>query len=490
MNNPEAKYHNITQHCDYLEIQGTDAGAVIMTREDTPLLYENQSLLDHNRLQDLNHSNAESSLPRYYLFLMLMMGGVTGLSTVSITILADDCGVSPLKLGVVYLCQAVGSIIGSLLSNWLYVWFFKHIVLLCSGLFLAFLFFYFPSVISLYTLCLTYTLLGVFHVLVQIGCISLLRLSHKHRSMSDDLNDERSGNSGYWMALTQLCFSLGAFLMVFVFATNGGSSFTLDYAYCFMLTVGFIIIIVYMNPEDNVLPSNEPIITRDRYYNTHIDEVIEAPDDSVPEFDRKLVLPGAPEHYHGEILIGVTMLLINGVVLSISTFLPTFAEESSAEAKAIANYQVAMFWCASTTGHVIGVFDQYKLINKGNITLRISGWIIGACMCALFWFAFPYTMDSIWVCVTLIGFLSGPTNGYCLDLLQRITLPSILSTSIVIMIMNSGSLLVVFLCALIWDAGAGALTLVYVSFLALLLSTPFVWFARGSSYMPERISPL
>jgi hypothetical protein len=454
------------------------------TREDTPLLRPNvSSLAPYNTESQYGRESIQSStLELQYLLLMVLMGGVTGLTTFSITTLAENCGTSALSLGIIFMFQAIGSLIGGGLSVWLYSTFYNNMVLLYSGLFLSFLFLYVPNVTSLSVLCAFFTWLGCFHIIIQIGCITSLRKAHPHQHIkspkySTDVDNEGSVG-GYWIGLSQLAVAVGALL--FVFICSSGVSISLSYyTLCVSLTIISAMMITYVNPEDKVIDS---IPQTERYSYDHDGNEEEEVCDEQQE---NTAIPIYPSHYRAEILIGLSMCLLNGMSLSVSTYLETFADESAAESITVANYQVTIFWLAVCIGRLIGVMDQFELVSRENIVLRISGWSFASCVCALFWFGFPYTLDSIWVCVVLMGFLFGPTIGYCLDLLHRITLPTTASTALALMVMNVGGFIVVYIGAIIWNAGAGALTLVYVSFITLLLSTPFVWFARGISYIPE-----
>ena len=98
-------------------------------------------------------------------------------------------------------------------------------------------------------------------------------------------------------------------------------------------------------------------------------------------------------------------------------------------------------------------------------------------------FFFPRIPWIVAIAIALFAFFHGPTNGFCLDLNNRLTLPTEKSTSILMFGINCGDSFVPYIVASVWKFNNNnPVTLIYFMFGSLFIPFGLTPLAQALSY--------
>ncbi len=136
----------------------------------------------------------------FFLFYMGICGAVSMTVSYSITDLASHCGETATGLGIVFLWEAIGGIVGAISSVYLYHYFPGNWILIIVGWLLGGTLISMPFITDSVILEVAYFLVGIFAVIIHIGCLYLVRQIQKD-------------SAGHWLALTQAAVSIGSTLL-------------------------------------------------------------------------------------------------------------------------------------------------------------------------------------------------------------------------------------------------------------------------------------
>jgi fucose permease len=271
-----------------------------------------------------------------------------------------------------------------------------------------------------------------------------------------------------------------------------------------VISLGFIFVPFSANPKEE-----EQKPPPDRFYNTTSlqpnlercpsaeglqqqqsdpqDQLVRSESNSESEFELD------PPHYYAELVVGTAAFLVNGVNLIITSYLSSYADETGVESTTTAEYQIMVFWLFLTLGRVVGTIDQFYNVTDDNIVPRTDLWILSAVGSAFLWLILWNFEFGVWGAVILLGFLAGPVVGYMFDWTHRITIPSEASTTILLLLTFVGGHMVVYICAAVWDAGAGPRSMIVTIIAVFFLAIPFMSWGRKVSYLSKfnyRAKPL
>jgi hypothetical protein len=183
-----------------------------------------------------------------------------------------------------------------------------------------------------------------------------------------------------------------------------------------------------------------------------------------------------------------------------------------------------LFWASTGVGTVCGMLDQRRLAstslnNRGGnatdvnrndvdnnddedssnasrkesssvivttdelVTTHLSNCCIVGSVALLAVVCYPSSAFILYSSITLFGLSFGPTIGYCMDLNNRLTLPTEFSTSILILALNMGASAVPYVTTIIWQRlGPQPTYLMMVCLFCMTLPVPLLSQIRFWSY--------
>ncbi len=419
---------------------------------------------------------------------MSICGAVAMTVTYTISDLAENCGETATGLGIVFLWEAIGGVVGGISSVYLYHHFAGNWILITIGWLIGGVLVSMPFITHAALMELAYFWVGVFSITIQIGCLHLVRRIQQE-------------SAGHWLALTQAANSAGSTL-AYIFDWKLGLSMYLQFIVLAMVVccVSSVFLIVPFSADDvKQIESSKSVgyaiqqeedsqDRRNAYYNTTALEPSGNVERESHEDDGGVddnTVQGSPPHYYVEIIVGIAASLSNGAVLSFSAYFTTYVSDVDIESTEYAKYQYTLFWLMLSIGRIVGTIDQYTYVTDNNLVGHIVTWMSLVATIAVIWYIFWDSSTALWIIAPCLGFCGGPILGYIYDWVHRLTLPSELSTTIIFLNAFAGGHALMYVCAYIWDAGGGPRTLMGVMFATSILSIPFVWWGKEVSYLEK-----
>ena len=475
----------------------------------------------------------------FFLYYMIIAGIVAMAVSYKIDYLASNCGETATSMGLVFLTEAIGGVVGGITSVYLYHMYSGNWILIVVGIALGCTLIAMPFITSIVLMNVAYFLVGGFLLNIQIGCIHLVRWIQRD-------------TAGHWLGLTQAALSGGS---AFVLVTDWGFRLTTKWEFitfaCLVWSISVSFIAVPFTAEDvrnrllrmkqqqalteeieearrPVRSSSKPQLHNDnesttltnsstptssgRHFNYNTTSpLISSPrtpptletvmqqqqqqhehqqsaplntsnvESELSVFDTIFIAP----HYHVEILVGCAAGLINGCGLMMSSYLSTYVTETKVETYNLVKYQLTLFWATVTIGRVVGTADQYFFVTDDNLLWHTMVWIVFSTLKTVVWLVLWEEERGIWIVALLLGFCFGPLIGYVIDWVHRLTTPSEASTTILMLVSFVVSHAMMYFCSVIWEAGGGPRTLIVMIMISLLLIIPMIWIGKYVSYFSD-----
>ncbi len=462
--------------------------------ESSPLI----ALKTHSKTTDVLNRLLDSVkswpwLEVFFLYYMGISGALAMTVTYSISDLAANCGETATSMGVVFFTEAIGGVFGSLIAEVVYRKYLGNQVLIVIGTFLGGILMYMPYITNTYVLNVAYFIVGAIAIMIQIGCVHLVRRIEQE-------------SAGHWLALTQVANSAGSIIF---FILYWKLNMTTKREYIVLSVVVWTVSATFIfvpfsatsttSPEESsrlvigvddpaATPSIGPYQQEDTAGNPsahveesgHSDHLVKEPVSS-RRFDEKGNF--IPPHYYAELIVGTAAALINACGLIFTSYFYTYVEESGFESTDLVASQFTIFWTMATIGRIVGTIDQFITVTDQNLVSHALVWIVVGVIFALLWLILWKSEIGVWITTAILGFCVGPLVGYVYDWVHRLTLPSEASTTILILVAFAGGHSLMYVCALIWDAGGGPRTLMGMTAVCLVLAVPFMWWGKDISYL-------
>ena len=430
----------------------------------------------------------------FFLVFMMLSGAVSMMVSYSISDLADNCDHSATTSGIVFLFEAIGALVGGIIAMWAYHHCVGNTVLIMVSMMLGCVLLTLPYITTTILLELAYFGVGVFLLMLQIGCIHLVRCIQLE-------------HAGHWLAMTQAAHSAGGCFFLFLdweFNLTLFGKFCLLSVMLWLVSVGFYFVPVDCDEPASML-TERAISNRRRtassssaalrgnmaYYNTtplYPDET--DGEETVQSVARSAPSPSIdvtpPSHYHVELIVGMAAVCANGIGLMVTSYISPYAEKTHIETPDIAEYQLTLFWFFLTIGRILGSIDQTFFITDDNIVGHTNTWILCAIAITILWFPFWLSSIGLWIIVPLLGLFVGPIIGYAFDYVHRLTLPSEASSTILMLWTFVGGHIIVYSCSAIWSLGAGPRTLIGMVLITLIVVIPCMMSGKRWTYLPMR----
>lgn len=359
--------------------------------------------------------------------------------------LAENCGTTSTDVGTVFVARGVGAIVGAIVSSKLYLWFQGNTVMTFTLLWLVVQMLVLPYNTSVAMLHVLFFCLGLGTAITDTGCQIMTRKIHGKAA-------------GPWLGANTVAFGIsGACVPLMELFTD-----SLVIQYDIMAAIIFFIALMMAfgpNPEANGRLVGGP----PRGANGQ---------------------PTAIPHYHVEMVVSFMVFCFIGGKVTSTAYIDTYIEDTGVLDTDDEAAVVFVLWTAITVGRLAGVWDQRFLTNK-TLPVHLSVFIIGGTLAMLLIVLFPTNGDAFWVGVAFYGLFNGPCVAYCYDLNNRMTYPSENSMSIVMFGLNFGASLVPYLTTVVWNAGGGPMTLIWVILLSMFVPLPLLHVAKYLSYDPS-----
>jgi hypothetical protein len=440
--------------------------------------------------------------PLPYHFAVLVLGWALTTVYGSLDELSDNVGSSTTGLGAFLVLGSLGAVLAGAMSPLLHRRCVGHVVVIAAELLCAFVFVELSSVTSRAMLLCVGLLVGATIVWVLDGCRRLLRLLRlqqqqkqqqpQRRIAGDQDEDDLALFSSWWSSLVwlQVSFSLGASLGVLVKAIDGLSLSTECAIVVILLAVSATQLTTMSNPEDlGYRAGNDGSDQRTHYYDT---EKLNAAESRVNEVDlqaRNPLSERTPPHYYVELLLGWSLMVVVSIPLGLTSLFTSYTSAFGAESSTIAYEQLVVFWLAVSASSALTAHDQVQC-QHGQAATRATVLILLAATSCLVWLFFYEDATAPWIIFTLIGFFLGPVVGYILNLQSASTYSTETSSTISLLLSVAGSGCLVFLTCLVWHTDGDASTLIYFTFVSLLLAVPSLWLIPAVGYIFDDPAPV
>lgn len=378
-------------------------------------------------------------------------------------------GASATELGgKAFFVKGCGSICAAAASAKVFAWFDGDAVLVCCLAGIAALMAALPHVSHPLLLYLYFFSLGFLAAMNDAGCNILTRR-------------KRGKGAGPWLAGNGVAFGVSAALVPLV----GLVTPSLDMQFC---VIGSLVLGVALLVAHASLLSAGAL---DRHAVYLGDDDADLNEKELEECDRearrvqKLMLEQIAPHYYVEMAIGAMVLCICGIQVTTCSYLATYLALSASVPTALQHVCPLLFWVCWTAGRACGVLDQRRALTDAQLRHHLTALLFLAALASLLLLCCPASPPLVALAIALFALFHGPTNGYCLDLNNRLTLPTEKSTSIVMVCVNGGDFFP-FCAALLWKANRNR-PVTFVLFMLGCTVVPFALsqFVESLSYKSE-----
>lgn len=372
--------------------------------------------------------------------------------------LAENVGYDATEVGTVFIARGAGAVLGAILSAKFYRWIPGNYVMTLSLSSISFLLCTLPFNKSYNWLHIYFFFLGLGTSITDTGCQIMTRKLHGKRA-------------GPWLGANTVAFGIsGAFVPLVEIITR---SLTMQY-YIISAVVLAVTCVIFFGKGPELSPP-PPERTDATTSGADIDKGREA--------EGGLPLRKAP-HYYVEMIVSVMVFWLIGGKVTLTAYLDTYVDDTGIIEESHEATLVLVLWIAITLGRLAGVQDQRFLTNK-TLPNHLSVLLIGGFLSMLLIIWFPKNSQALWIGIAFYGLFNGPCVGYCYDYLNRLTIPSEKSMSIVMFGLNFGASLVPYMTTLLWTRGGGEISLMVVTFLSMFIPLPLLHITRFVSYEPS-----
>jgi len=340
--------------------------------------------------------------------------------------LATQTGSTVGEMGLAFLIGAVGGVLGTLLSGWLFGWAPGRLVLGVAEMLSASLLVLVPQMHLFGVLMAVLIVKGVAVGVVSTGANTLLLWTH-------------GGKAGPFLNALHFFFGLGAFLSPFLLGlllTAGGAYWQ---AYVLLAVFDFIVgasVLLFLRPP-------APLRT--------------APDDGTPS--------RAASRYLVAVVLAAMLFLFFYVSAEITFggWIYTYAVTLNLADAASAAYLTSLFWFTFTIGRLVSIPVAIRLAPAQILAAAFSG--VAVFLGLLI--AFPASTAVLWIAVAGIGLTMAPIwpSGYTLAV-QSIRLTAGVSAAILLGDSVGGMVMPGLTGLFMERAGAGAMTYLILASMA------------------------
>jgi len=344
-----------------------------------------------------------------YLAGMGLCGVVLAALGSSLNGLAINCGTTSIEVGSVFVARGAGAVTGTLCSANLYRNFNGKIVMGAALVFFAVALVLAPSVTSVRMLHILFGAFGVCTALLDTGCQIQTRKLHGREA-------------GPWLGANTVAFGISGCVVPYIAYLTG--SLQRQYAVLSMLSA-LVLLMVALAP-------------------------VPSPEEIPPPAIRPKSSTKANRSYTTEFIIAVMVFCLVGGKVTSTAYFTNYVMDTNIIDDQSVHFLLMLLWGGITAGRFAGIQNQ-RFFNLSALYRHFNVFLImGAAGMGLL-SLFSKKSFVLWLCVAVYGFFNGPTVGFSYDLNNRLTSPSELGTSIVMLGLNTGASLLPFLTAYAWN---------------------------------------
>jgi predicted MFS family arabinose efflux permease len=372
-----------------------------------------------------------------------MLGmGVCGIVLVALGSTLDDlarnCGTSSVNVGSVFIARGAGAMFGSASSASLYKKFSGGSVMCSMLLFFAVCLLYMPFLTDVIVLHICFTALGICTSVLDTGCQIMTRKLH-------------GVEAGPWLGANTVAFGISGSIVPGIAYVTG--SLFAQYAVLAVVSAATAILLI---SAPQPLPHHIP-----------------------PPAMKKAVASssGAAEKqtYEIEMILSVMVFWLVGGKVTSTAYFNQFVADTDLIPYYDASLLIVVLWVAITLGRIAGIQDM-RFLNLPRLYNHLLFFLVGGIFAMLLIMVFPTQPLALWIGVGMYGFFNGPCVGYIYDLNNRITYPTELGMSIVMLGLNAGASLVPYGTSLLW-AYFGPASLLWIICASHTLPIPLMYLA-------------
>lgn len=187
-----------------------------------------------------------------------------------------------------------------------------------------------------------------------------------------------------------------------------------------------------------------------------------------------------PPHFKVEFAISVMLFWIFGGWFSATVYLKRFIEETSIIASDNKAFLLLVLW--QPFGRIAGIADQTQVTNR-TLPIHLGTLLFVGGVSIVFMLVFKQSALAVWFGIAIFGLCNSPCASYCHDWNNRLTYPTEMSMSILMLGVNLGATLVPYLLTVVWNHTAlGPYALPYVMMLSMTLPIPFLSISSSLRY--------
>jgi predicted MFS family arabinose efflux permease len=410
-----------------------------------------------------------------YSILYLLLLGEIGAFILSITAflgpLAALCNSTATNMGSVFLPYGLGAMIGSLGSVSLYKNHSGNVILGGTILTTACMAVLLPFNTSAIQMHVMYFLQGVCVSMIETGCYHLLS-----RIQGDS---ERSGQ--FWLLMGQFGFNFGGALLICI----AKEAFSMTFEATFLLIAALMTLsagVLFLILPAERLFSESTSAHEDPNKNNREQELalMSAMEDASTETDietsQQETVMNTASHRNTEIVTSLVIFCLVGGMMMLTSFLYSYAEDTSYESTAVAQRQAYTLWFSmslGTLGYMIA--RNFEVLSDVNLFYALLVSIAFAALVMFAVFAFSDSLVFIWIGVIVYGFAGRFALCLC-DGWMKFAATSLVESSLCRSISQAGfhlgATIVPFISALLWNYWLGPEILFSSVLLFTLLALP------------------
>ena len=356
----------------------------------------------------------------------------------------------------------LGAITGSIVSSKVYENFNGDKVLLTDLCLIFLAIILAPSCWRAYQLYMLFFILGFCAANNDTGCTFLTRKL-------------RGKEAGPWLAANGISFGMAAAIVPIIESLS--THFATQY---YLLSCVIVLVAV------SIIYGMQSI-----YSGMNVQQCMSKLDDiDLKKSRERIKIDEIAPHYYVEYFVAFTMFTMIGGSISFMAFITDYVNQTNVGIAK--NHVVSMFWISASIGRIIGLIDQRYYIQNDEILIRHLAFLsLSATMFILLILLFPTSPVCFWI--GLIGYSTktGPIVAYCLDLNNRLTLPTEKSTSICFFGITAGSSIFPYLISLLWKYNNNnPCVLMICVMLSALIPLPLILSVKSFSYKKTMPEPL
>jgi len=352
--------------------------------------------------------------------------------------LAENCGTTSVDVGSVFVARGAGAMFGSASSAKLYKQFTGTSVMCGMLFFFAVCLMYMPFLTNVIVLHVCFTMLGICTSILDTGCQIMTRKLH-------------GKEAGPWLGANTVAFGVSGSIVPLISYLTG--DLFAQYAVLSVVSASTAILI-YSAPQP--LPHHIP----------------------PPAVPKKAISAGEKEEqtFEIEMILSVMVFWLVGGKVTSTAYFTEFVEETDLIPTSDESLLIVVLWVAITLGRVAGIQDM-RFLNLSKLYNHLLFFLFGGIFGMAMILVFPTQPLSLWIGVGVYGFFNGPTVGYIYDLNNRMTIPSELGMSIVMLGLNAGASLVPYGTSLLWEY-TGAYSLPWVILISHTIPIPLMYMSK------------